>query len=65
MRQNSYRADFSKLDSRFAAFREVREQTNLSTLSDDLVEVAKETMQPSHVSLWLRPQTSSKGKQPA
>jgi hypothetical protein len=65
MRQNSYRADFSKSNSRFTAFREVREQTNVSTLSDDLVGVAKETMQPAHVSLWLRPQTSSKGKQPA
>jgi hypothetical protein len=54
----------SKYDARktledFSA--QLRNETDLDALSDELVSVVKDAMQPEHASLWLRPPTGRAG----
>ena len=45
-----------------AAFSQtMRHEMNLNQLREDLLAVVQKTMQPSHVSLWLRNPGASKG----
>jgi hypothetical protein len=53
--------DTSKILQAFSA--ELRDETYLNALRDELMGVVQETIQPAHVSLWLRPVSTSKKRE--